>query len=150
MKKWIFAFCFVFNSFISNIWAQEVSAVGKWTTIDDETKKVKSIVEIYESNGKLEGKVIQLFRKPDEDQNPKCDKCKGEKKDQPIMGMIILWGMQNKNDREWTDGEIMDPNNGKTYSCKMKLIENGKKLEVRGFLGLSLFGRTQTWERKTD
>lgn len=125
------------------------SPVGKWKTIDDETKKEKSIVEITEANGTLSGKIVQLFKKPEEDQNPKCVKCKGDLKDQPILGMTILWNLK-PNGEKWADGEIMDPNNGKTYSCKMSLIDGGNKLEVRGFLGFSLLGRTQVWERVTE
>lgn len=126
------------------------SPVGVWKTIDDETGKPKSLVEISESNGVITGKVVKLFRKPEDDQNPKCDKCSGDKKDKPIIGLEILWGMQKKNETEWASGEIMDPKKGKTYSCKMEIIENGQKLKVRGFLGISLLGRTQVWERETS
>lgn len=123
------------------------SAVGRWKTIDDETKQAKSIVEIAEADGKLTGKVVQLFRKADEDQNPKCEKCTGDKKDQPILGMQILKDLKKDGDTLWTGGEIMDPQNGKTYSCKVELIDGGQKLKVRGFIGFSLLGRTQIWER---
>jgi uncharacterized protein (DUF2147 family) len=133
----------------SAVFAQDLgSAIGKWKTIDDETKKQKSIVEVSEgSDGKLSGKIVQLFREPSEDQNPKCDKCKGDKKDQPILNMQIMQGFQKKSEGKWVDGEILDPNNGKVYSCKMTLTDGGKKLEVRGFIGFSLLGRTQVWER---
>ncbi|MEQ1723318.1 MAG: DUF2147 domain-containing protein, partial [Pseudobdellovibrio sp.] len=116
--------------------------------IDDETKKPKSIVEIFEQDGVLYGKIEKLFRGPDEDQNPKCDKCSGDKKDQLIIGMQILNGLKKDNDTKWSGGEILDPNNGKTYSCKVELIEDGKKLKLRGFIGFSLLGRTQVWERE--
>ncbi|MEF9942731.1 MAG: DUF2147 domain-containing protein, partial [Burkholderiaceae bacterium] len=76
-----------------------------------------------------------------------CDQCSGARKDQPVIGMTILWGLKNEGD-EWTGGEILDPKNGKTYKAKAKLVDGGKKLEVRGFLGISLFGRTQTWVRE--
>lgn len=126
---------------------QLTTIVGKWKTIDDKTGKEKSIVEITENNGEFVGHVVQTFRPPTEDQNPKCDKCKGDLKDKPIIGLQILSKLKKKNNNQWADGEILDPNNGKTYSCKMELIENGKKLNVRGFLGFSLLGRTQTWIR---
>lgn len=122
------------------------SPVGRWKTIDDETKLVKSIVEIREVDGNLEGSIQQLFRKPEEDQNPKCDKCKGDLKDKPIIGLKILNKMKKSGDH-WSGGDILDPKNGKTYSCKIELIEDGKKLKVRGFIGFSLLGRTQVWER---
>lgn len=127
-------------------WAQSTSPVGKWKTIDDETKQAKSIVEISEVDGKLSGKIVQLFRKPEEDQNPKCDKCSGDKKNQPILQMEIIEGLSQDGD-VWSGGHILDPKNGKTYKCKIKVVDDGKKLEVRGFIGFSLLGRTQVWER---
>jgi uncharacterized protein (DUF2147 family) len=123
--------------------------VGKWKSIDDETGKPKSIIEITQSkDAKLIGKIIHLFREPSEDQNPKCDKCTGDKKDQPILNMQIMHGFKKKSDIKWVDGEILDPKKGKVYSCKLTLIDGGKKLEVRGFIGFSLLGRTQTWIRE--
>lgn len=127
--------------------ANENTVIGQWKTIDDESGLPKSIVEITEANGQLVGKVVKLFKKPEEDQNPKCDKCSGDKKDQFVIGMTILWDMKKKNPTKWDDGTILDPNNGKTYSCKIELLEEGKKLKVRGYLGFSLLGRTQIWER---
>lgn len=126
----------------------QTTPVGRWKTIDDETNKPKSIVEIFEKDGLLYGKIEKLFRKPDEDQNPKCEKCTGDKKDQIVIGMQILNGLKKDSDSVWSDGEILDPNNGKTYSCKVTLIEDGKKLKVRGFIGFSLLGRTQIWDRE--
>lgn len=130
-----------------SLWAQS-SPVGRWTTIDDETKKPKSIVEISEKDGVLYGKIEKLFRAETEDQNPKCDKCSGDKKDQLILGMQILNGLKKDSETKWSGGEILDPKNGKTYSCKIELIEDGKKLQLRGFIGFSLLGRTQVWERE--
>lgn len=120
---------------------------GSWTTIDDETGKPKSVVDIMEVNGELKGKIVKLYRNAEEDQNPKCDKCTGDKKDQLIIGMELLWGLKKDSENKWRGGEILDPKNGKVYSCKMELIEEGKKLKVRGFLGFSLLGRTQVWEK---
>ncbi len=126
----------------------QTSPAGKWKSIDDETNKPKSIIEIFEKDGQLYGKIEKLFRKSDEDQNPKCDKCSGAQKDQLIIGMQILSGLKKDSDIKWSGGEIIDPNNGKTYSCKVTLTEDGKKLEVRGFIGFSLLGRTQVWDRE--
>jgi uncharacterized protein (DUF2147 family) len=126
----------------------QTSPIGKWKTIDDGTKKPKSIVEIFEQDGVLYGKIEKLFRGPEEDQNPKCDKCSGDKKDQLIIGMQILNGLKKDSDNKWSGGEILDPKNGKTYSCKAELIEGGQKLKLRGFIGFSLLGRTQVWERE--
>ena len=124
--------------------------VGQWKTIDDETNKPKSIVEIYEKEGTYYGKIVKLFREPTEDQNPKCDKCSGDKKDKLILGMQILTGLKKDSETKWVDGDILDPKNGKTYSCKAEVIEDGKKLKLRGFIGISLLGRTQTWEAYTE
>jgi uncharacterized protein (DUF2147 family) len=132
--------------FASSAFAEAVSPVGRWTTIDDETKKPKSVIAIYEENGKLYGKIEKLFREPTEEQNPVCDKCEGALKNQPILGMVILKDLQ-KDDDEWSGGTIMDPGNGKTYKCKIAVEDGGKKLKVRGYIGLSLLGRTQHWVR---
>ncbi|NBD08267.1 MULTISPECIES: DUF2147 domain-containing protein [Corallococcus] len=126
--------------------AEATGAVGRWTTIDDETKKPKSVIAIYEENGKLYGKIEKLFREPTEEQNPVCDKCQGALKDQPIIGMTILRDLK-KDDDEWSGGTILDPANGKTYKCKIAVEEGGKKLKVRGYIGMSLLGRTQHWNR---
>ena len=119
--------------------------VGLWKTIDDNTKKAKSHVQIWEHKGKLYGKITKLID-PDEP-NPLCDKCKGKKHNQPVIGMMIMWNLEKSDSKWWEDGYIMDPENGKTYRCKIKLAGEGKKLDVRGFIGISLLGRTQTWIR---
>jgi uncharacterized protein (DUF2147 family) len=120
--------------------------VGKWRTIDDKTGKVKSVVEITETaNGTLQGKVLQVLDS-DKGPHPLCDACKGANHNKPIEGMVIAWGLRHEGDT-WDDGQIMDPKNGKVYSAKMTPIEGGRKLEVRGYLGFSLLGRTQTWVR---
>jgi uncharacterized protein (DUF2147 family) len=125
------------------------SVVGKWKSIDDETHKPKSIIEItQEADGTVIGHIVQLFREPSEDQNPKCDKCPGADLNKPIIGLKLMWGFKKKENLKWEGGEILDPKKGKIYSCKLTLIEGGKKLEVRGFIGFSLLGRTQVWERQ--
>ena len=121
--------------------------VGKWRTIDDRTGKVKSIVEVYETtNGTLAAKVLQVLNS-DKGPHPLCDACKGENHNKPIEGMVIAWGLKPDGDT-WDDGKILDPKNGKVYSAKMTPIEGGAKLEVRGFIGFSLIGRSQTWIRE--
>ena len=122
------------------------SPVGKWRTIDDKTGKVKSVVEITEAhNGTLQGKVLQVLDS-EKGPNPLCDACKGANHNKPIEGMVIAWGLRHEGDA-WDDGKIMDPKNGKVYSAKMTVVDGGRKLEVRGYLGFSLLGRTQTWVR---
>ncbi|SFC64478.1 DUF2147 domain-containing protein [Massilia yuzhufengensis] len=127
--------------------AQNASAAGAWKTIDDETGKPKSLVRITEENGILTGKIEKLFRPADQDQNPKCTSCEGARKDQPIIGMTILSGLK-KDGNEYTGGEILDPAKGKTYKSKAQLKDNGSKLEVRGYIGAPMFGRSQTWVRE--
>ena len=128
-------------------WAQNASPAGVWKTIDDETGKPKSLVRITEENGVLTGKIEKLFRPADQDQNPKCTACEGARKDQPIIGMTILSGLK-KDGNEYTGGEILDPSKGKTYKSKAALKDNGRKLEVRGYIGAPMFGRSQTWVRE--
>lgn len=115
---------------------------GKWKTIDDETKQAKSIVEIYKkSDGKYYGKVSQLLIKP---ADPNCTSCKDDRKGKPILGMEIIRGLK-KDDDEFTGGTITDPKTGKTYKCT--ITRDGDQLNVRGYIGLSLIGRTQTWQK---
>ena len=121
--------------------------VGLWKTIDDNTGKVRSLVRITQVNGEYKGTIEKLFRSPDQDQNPKCDKCSDARKDKPIIGMTILSGLRADGDDEYVNGSIVDPENGKVYSSKLTLDEDGKKLEMRGFIGVSLIGRSQTWVR---
>jgi uncharacterized protein (DUF2147 family) len=126
--------------------AASASPVGLWKTIDDATGEVKSVVRISEENGSLVGTIVKLFPKPGKDPNPLCDKCTDEKKDQPLLGMGILWGL-TKDGEEWSGGLILDPDNGKTYKSKIKLEGAGGTLTVRGYIGFSLLGRSQTWVR---
>lgn len=121
------------------------SPVGTWRTIDDATGQTKSIVEITEVGGMLEGKVLKVLQS-DQGENPVCSECSGDRHNQPIEGMTILWGLAPKGD-EWSGGQILDPANGKTYKCKLATIEDGAKLKVRGYIGFSLMGRSQVWER---
>ncbi|WP_174875919.1 DUF2147 domain-containing protein [Vogesella oryzae] len=124
--------------------ALALSAGGTWKTIDDESHQAKSLVEISEAaNGELTGKVVKLFNNPD----AVCDKCDGALKGKPIVGLTIITGLK-KDGEAWENGKILDPKSGKVYSAKAKLVDGGKKLEVRGFLGFSLLGRTQVWERQ--
>ncbi len=127
-------------------WASD-SPVGVWRTIDDKTGKEKSLVRISEVNGELRGTIEKLFREPGEEPNPSCDKCPGEKKNKPVIGMTILTGLK-RDGQEYAGGEILDPANGKTYKCKMWTTDGGKKLNVRGFIGVSVLGRTQVWVRE--
>jgi uncharacterized protein (DUF2147 family) len=123
------------------------SPVGLWKTIDDKTGKSKSLVRIIESAGEFQGKIEKLFRPADQEQNPKCDLCDGANKDQPLIGMTILFGLK-KDDDAYSGGKIIDPASGKVYSSKLKVTDSNKKLEVRGYIGMPMLGRTQTWMRE--
>jgi uncharacterized protein (DUF2147 family) len=128
-------------------WAQEGSPVGLWKTIDDSSGKPTALIRITENRGELTGKIEKLFRAPDEDQNPKCQLCTDARKDQPILGMTIVSGLKKTGD-EYTGGEILDPKDGKVYKSKLMVREGGKKVEVRGYVGMPMFGRSQVWLRQ--
>lgn len=126
--------------------AQQATPIGKWRTIDDVTGKPKSIVQIYlATDGSVQAKVLQVLNS-DKGPNPLCDACTGKNHNQPVVGMVIAWGLRRDGDR-WEGGRIMDPNNGKVYSARMTPAKDGQTLEVRGYLGFSLLGRNQTWHR---
>ena len=116
---------------------------GKWKTVDDETGMEKGIVEIYEKAGKVYGRIIEILEK--EKKYFKCEMCEGEDKNKPILGLVIIKGLKKKGDF-YEGGKVTDPKNGKSYHCKMTL-EGKDKLIVRGYIGISLFGRSQTWFR---
>lgn len=121
---------------------QAQSVTGKWKTIDDETGKAKSIVEISERDGKMYGKVVEILT---DKKDAKCDKCPGSDKGKPIKGLTIIKGLK-KDGSEYSGGTITDPSSGKEYKCVIKL--NGtEKLDVRGYIGIQALGRTQTWVR---
>jgi uncharacterized protein (DUF2147 family) len=126
------------------VFAQASTPVGLWKTIDDATGNPRSHVRIEEVNGELQGKVEKIYPFPGDDPENLCDKCKGERKDKPVVGMTILWGLK-EGGGVWKGGKILDPDNGKIYRCKMTLSDDGRELDVRGFIGISLIGRTQTW-----
>ena len=128
--------------------AQSASPAGLWKTIDDKTKKEKSLVRIAESGGVFTGKVEKMID-PDSPKDAVCKDCTDERKDQPVLGMTIIRNMkQSYGDKTvFEGGDVLDPNNGKVYKAKLKLIDNGSKLEVRGYIGLPMLGRTQTWQR---
>jgi uncharacterized protein (DUF2147 family) len=126
--------------------------VGTWKQIDDVSGKAKSIIEITESNGHLQAKVVKVMNLSPEEisrdgEHPICRKCDGERKDKPIEGMTIMWGV-SKDDEVWDGGKILDPKNGKVYKVKLTLADGGQKLDVHGYIGFALLGRSQVWERQ--
>ena len=148
MKTFVSAAVFVLLSAVAGFASADVnSPTGLWKTIDDKTGKERSLVRITETNGVFEGRVEKIYDQPGDDPQHLCKECEGERKDKPIIGMTILWGLK-KDGEQYAGGEILDPKNGSIYRAKMKLLDGGKKLEVRGFIGVSLFGRSQTWLRE--
>lgn len=140
MKKLFLSISLIVLTVISAV-AQDVT--GKWKTVDDETGEAKSIVEIYKQNGKVFGKIVDILNP--EKKNATCDECPGSDKNKPILGMVIIKNLEKDGD-EYNEGTIMDPNNGKVYKCYIEL-DGANKLDVRGYVGFSLLGRTQTWTR---
>jgi uncharacterized protein (DUF2147 family) len=138
MKIFFITFLLLISNFI---FSQNV--IGKWKTIDDETGKPKSVVEIFEKSGKVYGKIIEII--DIEKRDKKCESCPAEDKNKPILGLTIIKGLTKEGD-EYTDGKILDPKNGKLYKCTIEL--DGKdKLKVRGYIGFSFIGRSQIWQR---
>lgn len=143
MKRSLAAILFV--AFSASALAQ-MSPVGVWKTIDDETKKEKSLVRIKETNGVFTG-TIEKFLDPATKLDEVCDKCSDDRKGKPVLGMTIIRNIKaNADDKGiWDGGDILDPNNGKVYRARLKPVDGGKKLEMRGYLGP--FYRTQVWLR---
>lgn len=141
MKKSIVFGLVVFFSIIFNAQCQTV--LGKWKTIDDESGEAKSIVEVYEKSGKIYAKVVEILRA--EHKKDICSKCDGTDKNKPILGMVIMNGLE-KDGEEYNGGTILDPQNGKKYKCYITL-ESPDKLKLRGYIGISIVGRTQYWTR---
>lgn len=119
------------------------SVFGKWKTIDDSTGEARSIVEIYEEDERVYGKIVELINP--KEKNPICDSCCCEDKDRPVVGLKFIKGLKKDGD-EYNGGKILDPENGKLYKCYIALEEEDK-LKVRGYIGFSLLGRTQYWYR---
>ena len=130
----------------AGVYAQATPA-GLWKTIDDETKKERSQVRVVDNGGTLSARIEKLLDPTKQDS--KCDKCSDERKDKPVIGMEIVRGVRQSTEDKavWEGGEILDPNNGKVYKVRMKPMDGGQSLEVRGYIGAPLFGRTQTWLR---
>jgi uncharacterized protein (DUF2147 family) len=117
--------------------------VGLWKSIDEETNQPQSYVSINEASGVLSGKLEKLLDPAKKDAT--CDKCTDERKNQPVQGMAIIRNVKLIGKGVWGDGEILDPNNGRVYRVQLKLLDGGKTLEVRGYIGP--FFRNQHWVR---
>ncbi|MEK8031800.1 DUF2147 domain-containing protein [Ideonella sp. DXS29W] len=129
-------------------WADAASPVGLWKTIDDGSKKEKSLVRIVDSGGVLTGKIEKLLD-PNEKPDVVCELCSDDRKNQPVVGLTIIRGVKQDADDKalWNGGDILDPANGKVYKVRLKPAQDGKALEVRGYIGMPMLGRSQTWIR---
>jgi uncharacterized protein (DUF2147 family) len=123
------------------------SPVGRWQTYDDRTNQPRGMVRIYDQDGKLFGRVERAADKKGD--GAVCTACTDDRRGQPIEGLVIIRNMAKSADDplEWTGGDVLDPENGKIYRFRMKLEDHGATLQARGFIGISLIGRTQTWKR---
>ena len=149
MQKTLTALALLASLTAGSAWAQ-TTPVGLWKTIDDKTKSERALVRISESGGVFSGRIEKLLAadaKPD----AKCDKCEDDRKDKPIVGMEIVRGVKkaqgDNSDNTWDGGTILDSAEGKVYKVRMQPADGGKKLEVRGYVGMPMLGRTQTWVR---
>ena len=145
MKKVLMALA---ATFAASVAFAQPTPVGLWKTIDDETKTEKSLIRITEAGGVIGGRIEKLLG-ADAKQDAVCEECTDDRKGKPIVGMAIIRGVKKNAETEglWDGGTILDPNNGKTYKLRLKPSEDGKKLEVRGYIGTPVFGRSQTWQK---
>ena len=126
--------------------AADPTAAGLWEKRDD-SGKTEGWFRIVDRNGAYEGQIVKMFPKPGEDPASwRCTKCEGEQKDAPVLGITFIKGMKRQG-LAYEDGKILDPRDGSTYSARMDLSPDGRQLSVRGYLGISLLGRTEVWSR---
>ena len=141
--------CGLAASLVAFAASAQPTPVGLWKTIDDSTKKEKSFVRIAEADGVITARLEKLIDTPDAETRV-CDKCTDDRKGKPLVGLQLIRGVKKSDDADsnrWEGGTILDPANGKTYKVRLTPIDGGKKLEVRGYVGSPIFGRTQTWVR---
>jgi uncharacterized protein (DUF2147 family) len=129
--------------------AAEPTAAGLWEQVDDKTGKAESWFKIVERNGVYEGGIVKIFFKPGEDENWTCDRCEGADRGKPVLGLTMIKGMR-RNGLSYENGTILDPRDGSVYRALLRVSPDGQKLEVRGYLGISLFGQSQVWNRLPD
>jgi uncharacterized protein (DUF2147 family) len=136
----------IFLAAAGTAWAQ-ATPVGVWKTIDDKTNAERAQVRVTESDGVLTGRIEKLLGGSTMSPDSKCDKCDDDRKDKPILGLEIVRGVKKGDGNTWEGGTILDAAEGKVYKVRMTPIEGGKKMEVRGYVGMPMLGRTQVWIR---
>jgi uncharacterized protein (DUF2147 family) len=142
----IFSFGLLFSLLLSNVLYAQDAALGDWYTVDDDTGEIKSLVTLsLAEDGTMVGVITKVLKQGTDD--GLCDKCEGDMKGQPIEGMQFIWGVERTSEGEWKDGKLLDPESGTIYSGNLSIADDPQKLDVRGYVGISLFGRSQTWQR---
>jgi len=122
--------------------------VGYWKTFDDKTGVDNAIIQVYMSNGNYFGKIVETLQ--EKDKGIVCYMCRGEDKNKPVVGLIILKNLSKDSATTFSGGTILDPWSGNTYDCTAELDNNGNTLKIRGFVGFSLFGRNEIWQRTSQ
>jgi uncharacterized protein (DUF2147 family) len=144
---WRFLAAALFLTIRLAAFAAEPTPAGLWRTVDDKTGQPRGLVRLYEEAGQFFG---QIYKSLDpKDAKERCDLCSGERRNQPVVGMVFLRWM-TKRGEEYSGGDILDPDTGVVYRCKFRMSEQGRKLVVRGYIGVALFGRSQTWIREME
>lgn len=128
--------------------ASGADPAGLWRTISDVDGEPRAIVRLHIVDGELRGVVVGTLRQS-EDRNRLCERCSGSRRNQPIAGMTILWGLHRdrRDPNLFINGSVLDPDSGDVYGARVRLLPDGQSLEVRGFLMVSMLGRSQTWRR---
>lgn len=134
----------MFSFFSTNILANGMTIVGNWKTVSDVTNKVASVVKIWKYKNEYFGRVVKIYKQGGNLPTDRCTKCGGTYKNKPIQGMTFLFNMKKDSDHFYTGGKILDPKSGSLYKCNITQLSK-TKLEVRGYIGFSLLGRTQYW-----
>ena len=130
--------------------AADKSVGGYWKSFDKDTGKVQSVFRVWEDKGKLVGKILKTFPKPGEKPQERCTECSGAQKDQRIVGLIFMWGLEREQDnpRKWTGGKVLNPADGKVYNVEVELSDDGEQLNVYGYIRIVVkVGGTNVWKR---
>ena len=146
MKVFVLATSLILSAIGSTVFAEDIS--GMWKNIDDKTGSSKAVLDIRkEKNGSYTAKIVKITPRPGYSAKETCVKCPAPYTNQPILGMDILKGLQHISNGSYANGKIIDPLSGNIYSTKAKLSSNGNRLTLRGYVGVSALGRSQTWLR---
>lgn len=124
----------------------DVSPVGRWKVMSDRTNRAVAIMQVFERDGEYGGYIERILEQPEDAGVSNCERCPGELRGQPLEGLVIMHGLR-RSGGEFSGGHILDPDSGHYYRVKMSVDPEGQTLKVRGYLGISLLGRTQTWYR---